>query len=126
MLEKLQNQTKHWTICHVRKKGARKECKKCGEKESIAFSTCDSIYISHPVKDMIVQRQREWKVHTSVASFHLSLIFCFGTSWHHSLLFCNDSSCQPYIMMLKRYALHGFALYDKMIWTSTRGFSLMQ
>ena len=58
MLEKLQNQTKHWTICHVKKKDQKRMQKALLErKESLAYSiSCDSIYISHSVKDMIVQQ----------------------------------------------------------------------
>ena len=60
MLEKLQKQTKHSTICHVKKKDPKKELQKEAwlERKEKALPTysisCDSIYISHSVKDMIV------------------------------------------------------------------------
>lgn len=33
MLEKLQNQTKHWTICHVKKKDQKKNAKSLAGKK---------------------------------------------------------------------------------------------
>ena len=83
MLEKLQKQTKHSTICHVKKKDPKKELQKeallVKKRESTlpTYSiSCDSIYISHSVKDMIVPtsfQSTEW--HLSISLFNLLL-------WH--------------------------------------------
>ena len=93
-----------------RKRTLKRSCKSLARKKREStlptYSiSCDSIYISHSVKDMIVPTFVRSGIFPS-----LSLIFCFGTPWQHSLLFCNDSSCQPYIMMLKdmRFYLQGF------------------
>ena len=109
MLEKLQKQTKHSTICHVKKKDPKKELQKEGWLEKRKHCL---LIASHVILSIFHTQSRTWLYQPSygVASFHLSLIFCFGTPWQHSLLFCNDSSCQPYIMMLKdmRFYLQGF------------------